>query len=423
MTQRASGSTLAGMEKAHSTEEKAYSTEELARRSGVEASYIDQLHELGVLRRKGDAPGSFSATDVRRVSIVRSLEEGGLPLSRIGEGIRTGWLSLDFVEQTSYERFAALSGESFSEVAERTSLPLELVMVIREATGSAQPSPDDLLRDNELEILPMLELVVAHGVRPAAMERALRGYGDGIRRVADTESGWWRSDVIEPVLRAGKPFGMVGELTATFATELVPLADRAILALYHGHQANAWMRNIFEGVEMALASAGLHSRLEHPPAICFLDLTGYTRLTDERGDEAAADLARRLSGLVQGTSGRYGGRPVKWLGDGVMFYFREPGPAVRAALEMVQGATNADLPPAHVGLDAGPVLFQGGDYFGRTVNLAARIADYARPGEVVVSHEVVEASDGGGVTFSEIGPVELKGVTGPVRLHVAHRST
>ena len=379
------------MEKSHSTEEKAYSTEELARRSGVEASYIDQLHELGVLRRKGDAPGSFSATDVRRVSIVRSLEEGGLPLSRIGEGIRTGWLSLDFVEQTSYERFAALSGESFSEVAERTSLPLELV--------------------------------VAHGVRPAAMERALRGYGDGIRRVADTESGWWRSDVIEPVLRAGKPFGMVGELTATFATELVPLADRAILALYHGHQANAWMRNIFEGVEMALASAGLHSRLEHPPAICFLDLTGYTRLTDERGDEAAADLARRLSGLVQGTSGRYGGRPVKWLGDGVMFYFREPGPAVRAALEMVQGATNADLPPAHVGLDAGPVLFQGGDYFGRTVNLAARIADYARPGEVVVSHEVVEASDGGGVTFSEIGPVELKGVTGPVRLHVAHRST
>ena len=378
-------------EKAYSTEEKAYSTEELARRSGVEASYIDQLHELGVLRRKGDAPGSFSATDVRRVSIVRSLEEGGLPLSRIGEGIRTGWLSLDFVEQTSYERFAALSGESFSEVAERTSLPLELV--------------------------------VAHGVRPAAMERALRGYGDGIRRVADTESGWWRSDVIEPVLRAGKPFGMVGELTATFATELVPLADRAILALYHGHQANAWMRNIFEGVEMALASAGLHSRLEHPPAICFLDLTGYTRLTDERGDEAAADLARRLSGLVQGTSGRYGGRPVKWLGDGVMFYFREPGPAVRAALEMVQGATNADLPPAHVGLDAGPVLFQGGDYFGRTVNLAARIADYARPGEVVVSHEVVEASDGGGVTFSEIGPVELKGVTGPVRLHVAHRST
>ncbi|TME84024.1 MAG: hypothetical protein E6I45_02590 [Chloroflexi bacterium] len=81
-------------EKAYSTEKKAYSTEELARRSGVEASYIDQLHELGVLRRKGDAPGSFSATDVRRVSIVRSLEEGGLPLSRIGEGIRTGWLSL-----------------------------------------------------------------------------------------------------------------------------------------------------------------------------------------------------------------------------------------------------------------------------------------------------------------------------------------
>ena len=416
MTQRASGSTLAGMEKAHSTEEKAYSTEELARRSGVEASYIDKLHELGVLRRKGDAPGSFSATDVRRVSIVRSLEEGGLPLSRIGEGIRTGWLSLDFVEQTSYERFAALSGESFSEVAERTSLPLELVMAIREATGSAQPSPDDLLRDNELEILPMLELVVAHGVRPAAMERALRGYGDGIRRVADTESGWWRSDVIEPVLRAGKPFGMVGELTATFATELVPLADRAILALYHGHQANAWMRNIFEGVEMALASAGLHSRLEHPPAICFLDLTGYTRLTDERGDEAAADLARRLSGLVQGTSGRYGGRPVKWLGDGVMFHFADPAEAIRCGLAMVERAERLGLPRARVGVNAGKVVFRDGDYFGRTVNIAARITDYARPGEVLVSESVRESFEADGVTYREIGAVLLRGLEDPISL-------
>src|SRR5437762_11639820 len=106
-----------------------------------------------------------------------------------------------------------------------------------------------------------------------------------------------------------------------------------------------------------------------------------------------------------------------------MFYFREPGPAVRAALEMVQGATNADLPPAHVGLDAGPVLFQGGDYFGRTVNLAARIADYARPGEDVVSHEVVDASDGGGVALSEIGRVEWERVTGPVRIQVADRRT
>jgi adenylate cyclase len=75
-----------------------------------------------------------------------------------------------------------------------------------------------------------------------------------------------------------------------------------------------------------------------------------------------------------------------------------------------------------VGIHAGPVIFQEGDYFGRTVNLAARIAEYARPGEVLVSQEVVDAADRGPVSFTEIGPVELKGVPGPRRLHTAHRN-
>jgi class 3 adenylate cyclase len=92
-----------------------------------------------------------------------------------------------------------------------------------------------------------------------------------------------------------------------------------------------------------------------------------------------------------------------------------------AALEMVQGISDAGLLPAHVGLHAGPVLFQEADYFGRTVNTAARIADYARPGEVVVSQEVVNAVGDAPAAFTEIGPVELKGVSGPVRLHTARR--
>ena len=66
-----------------------------------------------------------------------------------------------------------------------------------------------------------------------------------------------------------------------------------------------------------------------------------------------------------------------------------------------------------------PVVFQEGDYFGRTVNIAARIAEYARPGEVLVSQEVVDAADGTPVTFTEIGPVALKGVTGTIHLHSA----
>jgi len=160
-----------------------------------------------------------------------------------------------------------------------------------------------------------------------------------------------------------------------------------------------------------------------PPAICFLDITGYTRLTSERGDAAAADLAAGLNRLVTRTSVERGGKPVKWLGDGVMVHFRDPGPGVLAALEMVEGVRDVGLPPAHVGIHAGPVLFQEGDYFGRTVNLAARIAEYARPGEVLVTQEVVDEASASraGCRFTEIGPVELKGISGPVHLHAAHR--
>ena len=153
--------------------------------------------------------------------------------------------------------------------------------------------------------------------------------------------------------------------------------------------------------------------------MCFFDLTGYTRLTEERGDEVAADLARSLASLVQKNSVRYGGKAVKFLGDGVMFHFPDPGKGVLAALDMVEAAVSVGLPPAHVGLHAGPVLFQEGDYFGRTVNITARIADYARPGEVLVSQEVVDASGDLALAFAEIGPVDLKGVSGPVHLHKA----
>ncbi|HZA26103.1 MAG TPA: adenylate/guanylate cyclase domain-containing protein, partial [Actinomycetota bacterium] len=193
----------------------------------------------------------------------------------------------------------------------------------------------------------------------------------------------------------------------------------ALLAIYHGQQEHSWSRSAVEDVEAALERAGLFSRLRRPPAMCFLDIMGYTRLTEERGDEAAADLAGRLANLVRRSSQEHGGQPVKWLGDGVMFYFPDPGQGVLAALDMVKGVATEALPPAHVGIHAGPVVFQEGDYFGRTVNIAARIAEYARPGEVLVSQEVVDEAEGSPVAFTEIGPVELKGVSNTLRLHAA----
>ena len=392
----------------------------VAARAGVDLAFVLRLIESGVV--VPDEAGQLTEGDTRRVSIVHGLEQAGLPSASLAEAVRGGAISLDFVDTPAYARFASREGPTFAEESARSGVPVELLSVIRDAMGFAAAEPTDRIRSDELAIVPLLEVLLEQGISHEAIERSLRVSGDSLRRIAETEAAWWSAEVMEPLFRAGTPAAQIGQLTAVFAEKLAAASDQALLALYHGRQSDAWLRNIFEGFEVMLESAGLHSRLEHPPAICFLDLTGYTRLTEQRGDQAAADLASRLGRLVERTSGRHGGRPIKWLGDGVMFYFRAPGPAVLAALEMVEGTAGEGLPPAHVGLHAGPVLFQEGDYFGRTVNATARIADYARPGELLVTQEVVDASEVTGVHFAPIGPVELKGLSGPLSLYTAARA-
>lgn len=403
-----------------SPEAETFSREAVAERAGVEAAFVDEVVRRGIVAPEDG--GGFSAGAIQRVGVVQALERGGMSLDVIGAAIKRGGLSLDFVDQPSYRRFASLGTETFREISARTGVPVELLMVIREAMGFAQPAPDDRVRDDELHVVPLVQLQIAEGFRTAVIDRWLRAYGDSLRRVAETEADWFRSEILEPMFAAGAPLVEIGERTGRLDHDLARFGDEALLALFHGQQANAWMKNIFEGFEAALSNTGVRVRVDRPPAICFLDLTGYTRLTDERGDAAAAELAGQLARLVQRTSAQHGGKAVKWLGDGVMFYFREPGRSVLAALEMVEGASNAGLLPAHVGIHAGPVVFQEGDYFGRTVNAASRIADYARQGEVLVSQEVVDGFDGDGVQFTEIGPVELKGMSEALRLHVARRA-
>jgi adenylate cyclase len=398
-----------------------YTRQEVAQRAGVDPDYVDRLVELGILAP--DPADAFSPGDVLRARWLQSFERAGVPLDGVAAAVRDGALSFSYLDAAAFDRFAGLSGTTFQELSARTGIPLELLMVVREAFGLAEPRPEDHVHDNELSVVPLIQLQLAKGFRPVVIERSLRVCGDSLRRFTETETAAWRSEVMTPLLASGMTEGEMLAAQADLGSQLAPLREQALLAIYHGQVEHAWNRETVEHVEGALERAGLYRRLDRPPAMCFLDITGYTRLTEERGDEAAAEVATRLAMLVRRSAQEHDGTPVKWLGDGVMFHFREPAAAVLAALEMVEVVGRQALPPAHVGIHAGPVVFQEGDYFGRTVNLAARIAEYARPGEVLVSQEAVDAADAAPVSFVEIGPVELKGVPGTLRLHIARRST
>jgi len=389
---------------------------ETAARAGVEAGYIEELVRARIL---DPSDGEFSTGDVRRVGIVKTLQEAGIPLEAMTKGLEAGVLGLDFVDTPDYERFPILIGETFQQVSTRTGVPLSLLAVLRETVGFGPARPEDRVRSDEIRVVPFLELQVRMGFDPVAIERLLRAIGDSTHRIAEAEAEWWRSQVATPRLAQGQ---QGNEMAASETSgQLNDASKEALLAIWNAQQAQSWMSNIIEGFEYLLAREGIYQAPDRQPAICFLDITGYTRLTQEHGDRAAADLAESLARLVKRTSGDHGGRPVKWLGDGVMFYFRDPAESVEAALAMVDGISAAGLPPAHVGLHAGPVVMQEGDYYGQTVNMAARIADYARPGEVLVSKAIVDLTANPAIRFTDIGDVELKGVSGTVRLHSSRR--
>lgn len=161
--------------------------------------------------------------------------------------------------------------------------------------------------------------------------------------------------------------------------------------------------------------------------IVFTDLVGYTEYTATRGDhEALAVLAvqERIVGEAVGRDGRV----VKDLGDGLMLFFEGPEPAMSPCLRLLERferATAEDGFPlwVRVGLHWGHPMRRGRDLVGHDVNVAARIAAVAAPGELLCSGAAVGAArpTGLGVRFVELGPVVMKGVPDPVELYRAER--
>jgi adenylate cyclase len=393
---------------------------DLIERTGVSEDFLDRLTSLGLVAPAESGPG-FSPGDIRRVLFLHALDKGALDLEAVAVAVRDGDLSFKFFDAPYFQRFGGLTPKTLRELSAESGMSFDMLAVIRESMGFARPDPDDFVREDELDQVALVKTTLAAGVDPVAMERQLRVWGESVRRIAEADANFYHTQFEVPLLKAGLSESQMMEVASESAKMMAPLLDQALISMYHAQSEHTWAAQIVEAVEATLEKKGLYRRVARPPAICFLDLTGYTRLTEESGDEAAAQLAASLTREVYRGSRSNGGRPVKWLGDGVMIFFEAPGFAVAAALEMIERIPSAGLPPAHVGIAAGPVIFQDGDYFGRTVNTAARIAARASADQVLVSDEVAQATNDSSMTFLEIGSVELKGISRPIRLHEARR--
>ena len=165
-----------------------YTRAEVGRRAGVDLGYVDRLVELGIL--KPGAGDVFSLGDVRRARWVRSFEEAGVPLEGLGAAVRDGALSFSYLDASAFDRFAGLSGTTFQQLSDTSGIPFDLLKVVREAVGFAEPRPEDVVREDELSVVPVIKLMLSMGFRPAVIEAWLRVCADSLRRIADTETGW-----------------------------------------------------------------------------------------------------------------------------------------------------------------------------------------------------------------------------------------
>jgi adenylate cyclase len=395
---------------------------ELAARAGVGEQEIQRLVTHGVLVPREGQVAPFRAVDILKIRVARACEEGGLPMEGMTKAIGAGHLSFAFVESWPFEPGAARGPQTHAELATEVGLPFEALQRIVEAFGFARPEPGDAVVAAERPVAALIGRVVALGfVDAAASVRVGNVYAEALRRIASVETEVYHSGIEMPLLRSGLGERRAMELATERSEGFTALVDEALMAVYRRQQELTWTEHQIEHIEQALEASGVRLPPGQPPAMCFLDLAGYTQLTEERGDEEAAALAARLSDIVQQGPRQHRGEAVKWLGDGVMFRFRDPSGAVVSALDMAEDVPAAGLPPAHVGVAAGPVIRQGGDYFGRTVNLASRIADHARGGQVLVSEPVAATTSVPGVRFDGMGAIELPGLRSPIQLFEARR--
>jgi len=158
-------------------------------------------------------------------------------------------------------------------------------------------------------------------------------------------------------------------------------------------------------------------------SVVFTDLVGFTTYTEERGDAAAVrvleDTRRIVDRALEGSDGRV----VKEIGDGVMLAFCDASGSIectaRLAAGLRDGFVDGGLPlAARIGLHRGEVVPRGDDLVGHTVNVAARVADVAGPGELLVSDAALSACGPlPRVRADAVGPVRVRGVREPIWLH------
>jgi adenylate cyclase len=387
--------------------EERLSTSEVAARAGVTTGTLKRWVEKGVIPDGHNVTqDGWTAAAAAHARTVARLRERGHSLDEIKEATDQGRLAYGLLED-----LFPLGDRVFTieDAAEETGLEPELIERIWLSMGFSKQELDSLTEE-DMQALRWVSSVLDAGFPLVAFLQLTRVYGQSLSQIADAETRLFHIYVHEPLMREGVPSLEMAEEMADLGRDLLPLASPIMDYIHQRYLSYFSEQDVVGHMEADVDGDAAHGRLK--VAIAFADLAGYTRYVEEEGEEEALSYVERFIDAVGDTLPE-GARVLKTIGDEVMVVGQDTASLVDWAVGFSR--LYADERPApRIGVNAGPVLYRDGDYFGREVNLASRVVARARGGEVLVTGQVIdELRERAHLNIDSIGQVKLKGFSEP----------
>jgi adenylate cyclase len=378
-----------------------------AERAGVAPSTLKRWAERGLIPGV-DGGGEWTPASAAHARLVARLRDRGHSLENIRRASDEGRLAHGFVQDLFP---SGGKTHTLREAAEATGL--EPALIERFWTGIGLPRAGlERLTDEDVRALEYVAAVLAAGFPLVALLQLGRVYGQALSQIADAEVRLFHIYVHEPLIREGVPGLEMAEEMEHLARDLLPLSSPLMDYIHQRFLQHFNEQDVVGHMEIELEDELDLGRMT--VGIVFADLAGYTRFTEEEGEEEALSHVERFVEGVTETLPE-DARVVKTIGDEVMVV----GQDAQALTDWAVGFQHffQDRPQPRIGIHYGAALYRDGDYYGRELNLASRVVARARAGEVLVTGAVVDAVEPvPHLSFEGIGEVKLKGFDQPVRL-------
>ncbi len=388
------------------------SLNEAARIAGVSPSTLKRWARAGVIPVRR---GRWTTAAAAQARVVGRMRERGHSLAELRRAVREGRLAFGYVEDLLPGHERVFTREHAAEITE-----LEPALIERMMSLLGTPTAiEGTLNDQDVVAMERLGEVLRAGFPLVAVLQLVRVYAQSIRRIADAEVRLFHLYVHEPLIREGVDALQMAEEMEGLVRDLLPVTAPLMEYIHQRYLRFFIEQDVVGHMEAELGGQRQLGRVQM--AFCFVDLTGFTRYTEEEGDEEAFDLVERFVETVEATLPAEA-TIVKTIGDEVMIV----SPDAVTLTEWAVGFMGLfqERPQPRVGLHRGRAVYRDGDYFGREVNLTHRVVARALGGEVMVTTAVVDAiGPSNYLEFDPIGEVELKGFPEPVELFVARART